>query len=74
MLYAPLGYKIMFTFDMPDGTKNGGLCAHPIAIPKLFDYVTAMGGINLVIKDETVYREMDFNSPSLPVQDNHELR
>ena len=55
MLNAPFGYKIMFFFDMPDGSKNGGLCDHPYAIPKVFEMVREIGGINLVVEDKTIY-------------------
>ena len=61
MLYAPLGFKIMFVFDMPDGSKNGGLCDNPMGIPKIFEIVMALGGTNLVIEDKTFYKEMELN-------------
>jgi hypothetical protein len=61
MLYAPLGFKIMFVFDMPDGSKNGGLCDNPMAIPKIFEIVMALGGTNLVIEDKTFYKENELN-------------
>jgi hypothetical protein len=61
MLYAPLGYKIIFFFDMPDGTKNGGLCDSPDAVPRIFDIVMSMGGTNLTIEDKTFYKEIELN-------------
>lgn len=55
MLAILVGYKIMFTFDMPDGSKNGGLCNHPAALSEVFELVRKMGGTNLVIEDKTIY-------------------
>jgi hypothetical protein len=59
MLYAPLGYKIMFYFDMPDGKKNGGISNNPEGLGKIFDIVAMMDGSNLVIEDRTIYKEID---------------
>ena len=50
---SPLGDKFMFTFDMPDGSKNGGLCN---SLDKLCDAVAMvreLNGVNLIIRDET---------------------
>lgn len=59
MLYAPFGYKIMFTFDMPDGTKNGGLTSKPESIHWIWALYRDHNGTNLVIRDETIYKECD---------------
>lgn len=61
MLYAPFGYKIMFMFDMPDGSKNGGLCNNPMGIAHVFEIVAMLDGSNLVIEDRTIYKEMELN-------------
>lgn len=53
--YAPFGYKISFRFDMPDGTPNGGFCDNPGCIPRVFEIVRELEGVNLVIRDETFY-------------------
>lgn len=59
MRTAPFGYKIMFTFDMPDGTKNGGITSKPDALHMIWSIYTDHNGSNLVIKDETYYKEDD---------------
>lgn len=56
------GYKIMFTFDNPDGSANGGVCTDPNALPKLFQMVKDMKGANLVIKDESFYMKIHKSS------------
>lgn len=61
MLYAPLGYKIMFYFDMPDGKKNGGISNNPNGLGKIFDIVAMLDGANLVIEDRTIYKEIELN-------------
>lgn len=61
MLYAPLGYKIMFMFDMPDGSKNGGFCDNPNALGKVFEIIAMLDGSNLVIEDRTFYKEITLN-------------
>ena len=54
-----LGYKIMFEFDMPDGTKNGGITSVPDALYMIWKIYTGHKGSNLVIKDETFYKDSD---------------
>lgn len=55
MLEAPVGYKIMFTFDMPDGSKNGGITTNPDALLWIWRIYREHDGQNLVIKDESIY-------------------
>lgn len=57
-LTAPLGHKITFTFDMPDGNKNGGITSNPEALLWIWRVYTEHKGTNLVIKDETIYKEV----------------
>ena len=59
MLKALFGYKIMFTFDMPDGTLNGGICNSPESLVIVFQRVAELHGSNLMIKDETIYLQED---------------
>ena len=65
MLEAVLGYKIMFFFDMPDGTKNGGITSSPESLTWIFEMYRHHNGTNLVIRDETIYKEIEDN-PAIP--------
>lgn len=57
MRSPPLGYKIMFEFDMPDGTKNGGITSKPDALYMIWRIYTNHKGSNLVVRDETFYKD-----------------
>lgn len=59
MLSAPLGYKILFTFDMPDGSKNCGICTSFDAIGCILELYRNYNGQNLEIRDETFYKACD---------------
>lgn len=59
MRTAPFGYKIMFEFDMPDGTKNGGITTKPEALYMIWNIYTEHNGSNLVVRDETFYKDHD---------------
>lgn len=61
MLSPIFGYKIMFTFDNPDGSQNGGVCDSPHVLGKLFEIVAQLEGTNLVIEDKTIYKEIALN-------------
>jgi hypothetical protein len=60
--YAPFRCKFMFTFDNADGTLNGGITSDPNALPHIVEMVRDLGGTNLVIKDESIYKKVT-NSP-----------
>jgi len=62
MRSAPFGYKIMFRFDMPDGSKNGGITSKPNALMWIWQIYTENKGSNLVIEDETCYKDDDEGS------------
>lgn len=47
----------MFEFDMPDGTKNGGITTKPGALYMIWKIYTEHKGSNLVVKDETFYKD-----------------
>ncbi len=49
----------MFRFDMPDGTKNGGITSHPDSLHWIWRIYRQHNGTNLVIEDETYYKECD---------------
>lgn len=59
MRSIPFGYKIMFTFDMPDGRKNGGITSKANALYMIWKIYTSHSGTNLVIRDETIYKDID---------------
>lgn len=59
MRTPPFGYKIMFEFDMPDGTKNGGITSKPDALYMIWKIYTEHKGSNLVVRDETFYKDND---------------
>ena len=49
----------MFRFDMPDGTKNGGITTRPDSLYWIWRLYREHNGTNLVIEDETYYKEED---------------
>lgn len=55
----PFHYKIMFTFDMPNGRKNDGITDKPDALYWIWRLYRENNGSNLVVKDKTDYKEDD---------------
>ena len=57
MKYAPLGQKWWVTFTDKDGKDNGGITNNFHYIPKMIDMILRGGGSNIVITDQTIYKD-----------------
>ncbi len=57
MKYAPLGQKWWITFTDKDGNNSGGLTNNFNYLPKVIDNILRAGGSNIVITDQTIYKD-----------------
>ncbi len=50
-----VGQKWIFEFDMPDGSKGGGICNTHLVLPDIINKIRGRGGKNIVIRDKTIF-------------------
>lgn len=55
LILEVIGQKWVVTFDMPDGTKSGGMFNSHLALPSIISKIRSDGGKNIVITDRTIF-------------------
>ncbi len=57
MRTTPIGQKWFIEFTDHEGRKSGGLTNHYKALPRIISQILFMGGTEIVIYDQTIYKD-----------------